>query len=364
MASVRFDRATRRHPDSWRAAVEDLELEVADGEFLALLGPSGGGKTTALRMLAGLEPVDSGRILLGEADVTRVPARRRDIAMVFQDYALYPHMTVAQNMGFSLRLAGIGRQERARRIREAARLLDMEPHLDRLPSSLSGGQQQRVAMGRALVRNPSAFLMDEPLSSLDAGLRAHMRAEIASLQRRLGTTTLYVTHDQAEAMTMGDRIAVLHEGMLQQLGTPAELYGEPANLMVAGFIGSPAMNLLAVPYREGRVRFGDCEVPVRCGPEFAAPGLTLGVRPEDLRFSGGDEGLEMEVDLVERLGADGYVYGHVDLGESAHPFDRRRRLAVRVDTREHPRPGELVRVLPDPERVHLFDTATGLRIPS
>ena len=227
MASVTFDKATRRYPGSMRPAVDKIDLEVADGEFLVLVGPSGCGKSTTLRMLAGLEEVDDGRILIGDRDVTDVPPKDRDIAMVFQNYALYPHMTVAENMGFALKIAGVNKEERATRVLEAAKLLDLEPYLARKPKALSGGQRQRVAMGRAIVRQPQVFLMDEPLSNLDAKLRVQTRTQIASLQRRLGVTTVYVTHDQIEALTMGDRIAVLKDGVLQQVGTPRDLYETP-----------------------------------------------------------------------------------------------------------------------------------------
>ena len=256
MASVTFDKATRLYPGSTRPAVDQIDLEVADGEFLVLVGPSGCGKSTTLRMLAGLEEVNDGRILIGDRDVTDVPPKDRDIAMVFQNYALYPHMTVAENMGFALKIAGVGKEDRAKRVLEAAKLLDLEPYLGRKPKALSGGQRQRVAMGRAIVRQPQVFLMDEPLSNLDAKLRVQTRTQIASLQRRLGVTTVYVTHDQTEALTMGDRIAVLKDGILQQVGTPRDLYEKPNNVFVAGFIGSPAMNLFPADLAEGGVKFG------------------------------------------------------------------------------------------------------------
>src|SRR3954467_11539591 len=243
MAEVRFEQATRVYPGSDTPAVDALDLEIADGELMVLVGPSGSGKTTALRMLAGLEEVDAGAVVIGGRDVSDDPPKRRDVAMVFQNYALYPYLTVEANMGFPLRIARVDKTERAQRVREVARLLDLEPYLERKPGQLSGGQRQRVAMGRAIVREPSVFLMDEPLSNLDAKLRVQMRAEIAALQARLGTTTVYVTHDQSEAMTLGDRVAVLSEGLLQQVNPPRELYARPANIFVAGFIGSPAMNL-------------------------------------------------------------------------------------------------------------------------
>ena len=247
MASVTFEQATRQFPGTDRPALDHLDLVVDDGEFVVLVGPSGCGKTTSLRMVAGLETVDSGRIRIGDRDVTRVEPKDRDVAMVFQNYALYPHLTVAQNMGFALKIAKIGKPEIRERVLAAAKLLDLQQFLDRKPKDLSGGQRQRVAMGRAIVRRPQVFLMDEPLSNLDAKLRVQTRNQIAALQRRLGTTTVYVTHDQVEAMTMGDRVAVLRDGVLQQCATPRELYRNPDNVFVAGFIGSPAMNLFTLP---------------------------------------------------------------------------------------------------------------------
>ncbi|MEB0267908.1 sn-glycerol-3-phosphate ABC transporter ATP-binding protein UgpC, partial [Cryobacterium sp. 10I5] len=313
MASVTFDKATRLYPGSTRPAVDHLDLSVADGEFLVLVGPSGCGKSTSLRMLAGLEEVNDGNIFIGERNVTDVPPKDRDIAMVFQNYALYPHMTVAENMGFALKIAGVNKDERAARVLEAAKLLDLEPYLSRKPKALSGGQRQRVAMGRAIVRQPQVFLMDEPLSNLDAKLRVQTRTQIASLQRRLGVTTVYVTHDQTEALTMGDRIAVLKDGVLQQVGTPRDLYAKPNNVFVAGFIGSPAMNLFLADTVEGGIKFGTATIPV--AREIIAgatgPKVTIGVRPEDIHLSTTHgEGLEVSVDLVEELGADGYLYGH------------------------------------------------------
>src|ERR687884_24304 len=246
MATVTFDKATRLYPGSTKPAVDALDLDIGDGEFLVLVGPSGCGKSTSLRMLAGLEDVNAGRIMIGDRDVTQLPPKDRDIAMVFQSYALYPHMSVADNMGFALKIAGVNKQEIRQRVEEAAKILDLTPYLERKPKALSGGQRQRVAMGRAIVREPSVFLMDEPLSNLDAKLRVETRANIAALQARLGTTTLYVTHDQVEAMTMGHRVAILRDGKLQQVDTPRNLYDSPVNAFVAGFIGSPAMNLRRV----------------------------------------------------------------------------------------------------------------------
>ncbi|MFD1214806.1 ABC transporter ATP-binding protein, partial [Arthrobacter sp. GCM10027362] len=307
MATVTFDNATRRFPGTDRPAVDRLSLDIADGEFLVLVGPTGCGKSTALRLVAGLEEMDSGRVLIGGRDVAAVPATDRDVAMVFQNYALYPHMSVADNMGFALKIAGVPDGERAARVREAARLLELEEFLDRKPKALSGGQRQRVAMGRAIVRNPQVFLMDEPLSNLDAALRAQTRAQIASLTRRLGVTTVYVTHDQVEAMTLGDRVAVLRDGVLQQVAAPRQLYDRPANVFVAGFIGSPAMNLLELPVDGGAVRLGGEPFPV----SGAAASVLLGVRPEDFEVAHGPgaAGLAVTVESVEELGADAFLHG-------------------------------------------------------
>src|SRR3954471_23414024 len=243
MADITLDHVTKRYPDGYEA-VKDMNLEIEDGEFVILVGPSGCGKSTALRMVAGLEPISEGELKIGDEVVNELEPKDRDVAMVFQNYALYPHMSVRDNMGFGLKLRGIDESEIEEKVKEAAHILDLEPHLDRKPSQLSGGQRQRVAMGRAIVRNPAAFLMDEPLSNLDAKLRVQTRTEVSRLQQRLGTTTIYVTHDQTEALTLGDRVAVMRSGVLQQVGAPMELYNEPVNLFVAGFIGSPAMNFM------------------------------------------------------------------------------------------------------------------------
>src|SRR5579875_1636006 len=355
MARVVFDHATRIYPGASEPAVSELDLEIADGEFLVLVGPSGCGKSTSLRMLAGLEDVSAGRILIGERDVTSMAPKDRDIAMVFQNYALYPHMTVAENMGFALKIAGVGRQERAARVLEAARLLDLEPLLGRKPKALSGGQRQRVAMGRAIVRNPQVFLMDEPLSNLDAKLRVQTRSQISSLTRRLGVTTVYVTHDQVEALTMGDRIAVMRAGVLQQTGTPRELYGAPRNVFVAAFIGSPAMNLFRARVVDGGVQIGSTVVAVEREALTAAGGeVTVGVRPEDLVLA--SEGLTVTVDLVEELGADGYLYAHTE-----QPGGGRLDLVARVAGGEHPGLGERVTLAARPNRLHIFDVHTGER---
>jgi multiple sugar transport system ATP-binding protein len=357
MATVTFDKATRLYPGTSKPAVDAIDLHIVDGEFLVLVGPSGCGKSTTLRMLAGLEEVNGGRILIGDRDVTNVPPKDRDIAMVFQNYALYPHMSVAENMGFALKIAGVAKEERAERVLEAAKLLDLEPYLDRKPKALSGGQRQRVAMGRAIVRKPQVFLMDEPLSNLDAKLRVQTRTQIASLQRRLGVTTVYVTHDQTEALTMGDRIVVLKDGILQQVGTPRDLYEAPANIFVAGFIGSPAMNFVPAKVVEGGVQFGNGVgiVDAQTLKNASGHSVTVGVRPEDLIITKG-KGLEVEIDVVEELGADGYLYGRAVIDGSEHA------IVVRVDGRNHPNRGEKVFVEPVAKHIHVFDTETGLRL--
>src|SRR5690348_13558800 len=305
MAAVTYDHASRIYPGNPKPSVDDLNLEIADGEFLVLVGPSGCGKSTSLRMLAGLEDINQGRILIGGRDVTRVPPKDRDIAMVFQNYALYPHMTVGDNMGFALKIAGTPKDEIRKRVAEAAKILDLEQYLERKPKALSGGQRQRVAMGRAIVRSPQVFCMDEPLSNLDAKLRVSTRTQIASLQRRLGVTTVYVTHDQVEAMTMGDRVAVLHEGVLQQVDRPLDLYDRPCNVFVAGFMGSPAMNLLPGRRVTDGVEVLGAVVPV--SRELGAPGtngaVTAGVRPEGLQLAGRSEPgtIPVTVEFVEEL---------------------------------------------------------------
>ena len=358
MASVSFKSATRIYPGGTRAAVDKLNLEVADGEFLVLVGPSGCGKSTSLRMLAGLEEVNEGQIYIGTRDVTDVPPKDRDIAMVFQNYALYPHMTVAENMGFALKIAGVSKEERAERVLEAAKLLDLEPYLARKPKALSGGQRQRVAMGRAIVRQPQVFLMDEPLSNLDAKLRVQTRTQIASLQRRLGVTTVYVTHDQVEAMTMGDRVAVMKDGVLQQVDSPRALYEKPNNLFVAGFIGSPAMNLLELTKVSGGVQFGNTVLAVSSAILSKAAGDTIfvGLRPENLDVTR-KEGIEVEIDVIEELGADGYLYGSAQINGKATD------VVSRVDGRVHPMAGETVFLKAAGDAiVHLFDAVSGDRL--
>ncbi|MEY4969868.1 MAG: hypothetical protein RLZZ277_99 [Actinomycetota bacterium] len=359
MASVVFDGASRIYPGTTTPAVDKLNLTVADGEFLVLVGPSGCGKSTSLRMLAGLEEIDGGRILIGDRDVTNVAPKDRDIAMVFQSYALYPHMTVAENMGFALKIAGVDKEERDKRVREAAKLLDLEAYLERKPKALSGGQRQRVAMGRAIVREPQVFLMDEPLSNLDAKLRVATRTQIAALQRRLGITTVYVTHDQVEAMTMGDRVAVLKDGLLQQVDTPRNLYDKPANAFVAGFIGSPAMNLLTAPVSGGKAHMGDLDIDV---PASAGSSVTVGIRPEG--WVPADKGFHVLVEVVEELGSDAFVYGKpADTNvKFANSTDEGAQVIVRWDPKNPPKPGDTVTVVNVPNAVHLFDSTTGARI--
>jgi multiple sugar transport system ATP-binding protein len=359
MAAVTYDHASRIYPGAARPAVDALNLEIADGEFLVLVGPSGCGKSTSLRMLAGLEDIDRGAIHIGGRDVTNVPPKDRDIAMVFQNYALYPHMTVADNMGFALKIAGTPKPEIAERVKEAAKILDLEQYLERRPKALSGGQRQRVAMGRAIVRKPQVFCMDEPLSNLDAKLRVSTRTQIASLQRRLGITTVYVTHDQTEAMTMGDRVAVLKDGILQQVDTPRAMYDKPNNVFVAGFIGSPAMNLLPMSVDGDVLHFGgaDVRVPRSAVEEVGATrSVTLGVRPEDMEVASEGAGLPVEVDVVEELGADAYVYGTAKVG------DERRAVIARVDGRTPPQKGSVLHLAPRPGALHMFAGESGERI--
>jgi multiple sugar transport system ATP-binding protein len=360
MAAVVFENASRLYPGTTKPAVDKLKLTVNDGEFLVLVGPSGCGKSTSLRMLAGLEEVSDGRILIGDRDVTDVPPKDRDIAMVFQNYALYPHMTVADNMGFALKIAGVAKDEIHKRVVEAAKILDLEPYLGRKPKALSGGQRQRVAMGRAIVRNPQVFLMDEPLSNLDAKLRVQTRTQIASLQRRLGVTTVYVTHDQTEAMTMGDRVAVLKDGLLQQVDTPANLYNHPANAFVAGFIGSPAMNLIDLKFDDQGVEIAGSRIELPANIIFAArseraTSISVGFRPEDLEIS--PSGFPLTVDLVEILGADAYIYGSV---KDVNGADQQ--ITVRVDGRNAPARGSLINFTPTQTRLHAFSAITGNRL--
>jgi multiple sugar transport system ATP-binding protein len=305
VATVRFDNATRLYPGTPRPAVNGLNLDIADGELLVLVGPSGSGKSTALRMLAGLEPLDGGRILIGDRDVSNVRPRDRDIAMVFQNYALYPQLTVAENMGFALKQAGVPKAERLERVREAARILDIEAFLDRKPKNLSGGQRQRVAMGRAIVRRPQVYLMDEPLSNLDAKLRVQTRTELSELQQRLGVTTVYVTHDQVEAMTMGHRVAVLKDGILQQCDPPGVLYHQPANLFVAGFIGSPAMNLVEVGSTPA-VGSAPLSLDGSGADVTLHPDAVVGFRPDAVQLGHGPGSARIRT--VEDLGSEVFVH--------------------------------------------------------
>jgi multiple sugar transport system ATP-binding protein len=356
MATVSFKGATRVYPGTEKPAVDKLDLDIEDGEFMVLVGPSGSGKSTALRMLAGLEEVNEGSIYIGDRDVTHRPPKERDIAMVFQNYALYPHMSVADNMGFALKMQSVHKDERVKRVQEAAKLLGLEEYLDRKPKALSGGQRQRVAMGRAIVRNPQVFLMDEPLSNLDAKLRVQTRTQIAELQHRLGVTTVYVTHDQIEAMTMGDRVAVLKDGLLQQVDTPLNLYDTPKNKFVAGFIGSPAMNLIEAEITDGGAKIGDYVVPIersilaKAGDDKT---LTLGVRPEAFQIA--DEGLPVKVAVIEELGSDAYLYGSAE-----HTTGQQ--IIARIGTRMHSEKGAIVHLAPQPDKLHLFSTSTEERL--
>jgi multiple sugar transport system ATP-binding protein len=355
LAEVRFVQATRVYPGTEAPAVDALDLDIADGEFMVLVGPSGSGKTTALRMLAGLEEVDAGSVFIGDRDVTDLAPKERDVSMVFQNYALYPYLTVAANIGFPLRIARVKKSVREKRVKEVAALLGLTEYLERKPGQLSGGQRQRVAMGRAIVRVPRVFLMDEPLSNLDAKLRVQMRADIAALQSDFGITTVYVTHDQSEAMTLGHRVAVLHEGHLQQVGPPRQLYERPANVFVAGFIGSPAMNLCTVPLSNGTASFGGVDVPLPTG--VAGNGrstLVIGVRPESLEVAA--DGIPAKVDVVEDVGADAFVFCSTELeGETL-------KLVARTEVRKAPKQGERVTLRPRPEEAHLFDSASGERL--
>ncbi|WP_084079214.1 ABC transporter ATP-binding protein [Demequina sp. NBRC 110057] len=371
MATVTFDKASRIYPGTERPAVDSLELDIADGEFLVLVGPSGCGKSTSLRMLAGLEDVDKGSIWVGDRDVTHVQPKDRDIAMVFQSYALYPHMTVADNMGFALKIAKVDKAEIRQRVEAAAKILDLTEYLDRKPKALSGGQRQRVAMGRAIVRQPQVFLMDEPLSNLDAKLRVQTRTQIAALQRRLGTTTVYVTHDQVEALTMGDRIAVLKDGLLQQVGTPREMYDAPANVFVAGFIGSPAMNISTFNIEGGFANIGGNKIALErdvIGRMSDADNgqLILGFRPESLdRVAPNTEGaFPVEVVVVEELGSDAFVYGQLPqvLAAEGAAVSNDGQVIVRVDPRDVPKKGENVWVKIRQGEQHVFSSATSDRL--
>ena len=361
MADIRYEGATRIYPGSDVAAVDALDLHIADAELMVLVGPSGSGKSTALRMLAGLEEVDDGGIWIGGLDVTYARPKDRDVAMVFQNYALYPYLTVAQNIAFPLKMTKIPRRERDLRVKEVAELLGLSDLLARKPAQLSGGQRQRVAMGRAMIRSPKAYLMDEPLSNLDAKLRVQMRAEIAELQARLGVTTVYVTHDQSEAMTLGHRVAVLRDGRLQQCAPPKELYDRPANAFVAGFIGSPAMSLLEVPLG-GNGSIDVAGVPVPCPADVSAAAtargldrVVVGLRPEALRLA--SSGIAARVEAVEVLGADAYVFCTAEVAGAET------RLATRVESNDAPARGDSVRLAPRGQ-AHLFDPVNGERLGS
>jgi len=358
MATVTFEKAQRWYPGADKPTVPGIDLEIGDGEFMVLVGPSGCGKSTTLRMLAGLEEINDGKIFIGDRDITHTPPKDRDIAMVFQNYALYPHMTVADNMAFALKMAKVAPEERKKRVAEAARILGLEEFLERKPKALSGGQRQRVAMGRAIVRNPQVFCMDEPLSNLDAKMRVQTRTDIAKLQADLGVTTVYVTHDQVEAMTMGDRVAVMKLGVLQQVDTPLKLYDRPVNLFVAGFIGSPQMNLIEAKAVDGQAKIGNYLVPVDPTASKKMQGnITVGVRPEAWRLvSENDGGLPITVTVVEELGADGFVYGTCDV--EGTPGN----VIVRVTGRDKVAKGDTIYVTTDPQNVHVFDTESGDRL--
>jgi multiple sugar transport system ATP-binding protein len=388
MSEITLDGITKVFDDGFEA-VKEMNLEVGDGEFMILVGPSGCGKSTALRMIAGLEDISSGELKIGGEVVNDRAPKDRDIAMVFQNYALYPHMTVRENMGFALKLAGVDKAEIESKVEEAAKTLDLTQHLDRRPANLSGGQRQRVAMGRAIVRDPKAFLMDEPLSNLDAKLRVQMRTEVARLQSRLETTTVYVTHDQTEAMTLGDRVAVMRAGALQQVGTPAELYEQPTNLFVAGFIGSPAMNFMPAELSGGKVKLpiGEANVPEGVGGGREGQ-VIAGVRPEsfedaslvgDLRDERGVI-FEAEIDLVESLGSDLYAYFHVEssgvesdqladlveerLEETGVPEVRegQEQIVARLDPASKIKRRDRAELWADTSKLHLFDAESGERL--
>jgi multiple sugar transport system ATP-binding protein len=360
VADVRFDGATRIYAGTSAPAVDSLDLHIADGELAVLVGPSGSGKTTALRMLAGLEEVDAGAIWIGTRDVTDVAPKRRDVAMVFQNYALYPYLTVEANIGFPLKVAGVRKAERLRRVHEVAELLELTDFLQRKPGQLSGGQRQRVAMGRAIVRQPSVYLMDEPLSNLDAKLRVQMRADIAALQASLGTTTVYVTHDQSEAMTLGHRVALLRDGRLQQFDTPRALYERPANTFVAAFVGSPAMNLVTVPLgTNGSVSLGGVDLPLPAAASDVAGAqgwseIVVGLRPEALELAA--DGIAAEVEAVEEIGADAHVFCVAELA------GERVKLAARAAAGDAPARGGRLCLRPKAGQAHVFDPHTGDRV--
>jgi multiple sugar transport system ATP-binding protein len=381
MAQIVLDGITKTFADGFEA-VKDMNLEIEDGEFMILVGPSGCGKSTALRMIAGLEDITDGELKIGDQVVNGLAPKDRDIAMVFQNYALYPHMTVRENMGFALKLAGVDDGEIDQKVTAAAKTLDLEQHLDRRPANLSGGQRQRVAMGRAIVRDPSAFLMDEPLSNLDAKLRVQMRTEVAKLQNRLETTTVYVTHDQTEAMTLGDRVAVMRSGLLQQVGTPAELYENPKNLFVAGFIGSPAMNFMPASIEGGRVKlpFGEAELPEGVSTDGSRK-VIAGIRPESFEDAAlvgeaKDRGhtFKANIDLVESMGSELYAYFTIeaavmesdqlqdlakDAGAGEVPQGEEGQVVARLDAASEVKRGEEAELWVDTTKLHLFDPDSG-----
>jgi multiple sugar transport system ATP-binding protein len=377
MAEILLDKIWKRYPDGFEA-VKELNLSIGDGEFMILVGPSGCGKSTALRMVAGLEAITQGDLVIGGTRVNQVAPRDRDIAMVFQNYALYPHMTVRENMGFALKLAKVPKADIERKVSDAADILELGPHLDRRPGQLSGGQRQRVAMGRAIVRDPKVFLMDEPLSNLDAKLRVQMRTQVARLQKQLGTTTVYVTHDQTEAMTLGDRVAVMRQGVLQQVGTPAELYEEPANLFVAGFIGSPAMNFLPARLEDGVLKLPIGEAQIPTGVRDAPREVIAGLRPEhfeDARLSGDAAGLRFRarLDVVESMGSELYAYFDAHGGElrSAELDELAQdagmddvpssgsEIVARLSAGSRARAGDDVELVVDTTMMQLFDRTSG-----
>src|ERR1700681_4712015 len=350
IATITYKNASCIYENSDKLAVHSLNLDIDDGEFVVLVGPSGSGKSTALRMLAGLEDIDEGSIEIGGKDMVGVPSKDRDIAMVFQNYALYPNKTVAENMGFALKLRGVSTDERRKKVEEAAKVLDLTEYLDRKPAKLSGGQRQRVAMGRAIVREPQVFLMDEPLSNLDAKLRVQTRTQIATLQRQLATTTVYVTHDQVEAMTMGDRVAVLRDGVLQQCAAPRELYRDPVNAFVAGFMGSPAMNLFTLPILNRSVSLGDWIMPIPREIADTATKVIVGIRPE--HFDVGGLGVEIEVEVVEELGSDAFIYGRLVAGPDSTTTDKP--IVARADWRRPPERGTRTHLRPSPGHTYFF----------